>query len=390
MHKLWQLKQVVRVQGGLVVDRVNMFGGTSSGPIFISVNSLVAWVAKTERLVENLTYVDDSFGLEEVGNMSLYAPYGEEFPSQQTRLLQLWDEVGIPHKRKKQIFGSRLTILGIDVDLDLLSFTLPQESKDRLSAELEEWSQKGVRRKVKQWQQLAGWVNWALNVYPLLRPALNNIYGRLRGKAQESRMWANNAIREDLRWAKDKIDSSDGVCLVKSLAWEVSEATCIAFTDACPRGFAFWYPRESLGFVSSTPRETPATQITFYEALAVLSVLEDTRHCLPSGSKIIIYTDNFSTVAMFSSLRALPEYNCIVLRAAADIAFETDLQFRVLHVAGVENEVADALSREELVRAITLHPGLVIRPFKPFVRVDRHQLPPILQPPRASLGASAC
>jgi hypothetical protein len=362
MHKLWQLKQVIRVQGELMVDRVNMFRGTGSGPsgpIYISVNSLVAWVAENERSIESLTYVDDSFGIEEISNKKLYAPYGDEFPSQQTRLLELWDEIGIPHKQKKQVFGSKLTILGIYVDMDLLTFTLPQESKDRLSAELAEWSQKGVRKKIKQWQQLAGWVNWALNVYPLLRPALNNVYAKIGGKDQEARVWANNAIREDLMWAKLKVDSSDGVRLLKSVAWEVIEAMCVAKTDACPRGFAFWYPGKDLGFISSTPRETPETQIAFYEALVVLSALKDSSRRFPPDSRIVVFTDNFTTVAMFNSLWALPEYNCI-LKAAADIAFETGLQFRMLHVSGSENGVADALSRGQLMRALDLCPNLII------------------------------
>jgi len=43
----------------------------------------------------------------------------------------------------------------------------------------------------------------------------------------------------------------------------------------------------------------------FYEALAVLSVLYDARRLFPSHRKIVIYTDNFTMVVMFNSLRAL-------------------------------------------------------------------------------------
>ena len=32
MHKLWQLKQAIRIEGELSIDRVNVFGGSSSGP----------------------------------------------------------------------------------------------------------------------------------------------------------------------------------------------------------------------------------------------------------------------------------------------------------------------------------------------------------------------
>jgi hypothetical protein len=153
MHELWQLKQIVKVRDEYIVDRVNMFGGSASGPIFISVNVLVAWIADHIRDIEDLVYVDDSFGVEEEGCVVLYVPYGDVLPLQQARLLELWDELGVPHKRKKQVHGSQLTILGIEVDVNNLTFTLPQESKDRLSKELADWCRRGVRRKVKEWQQ---------------------------------------------------------------------------------------------------------------------------------------------------------------------------------------------------------------------------------------------
>ena len=378
------------MKDNLSVDRVNVFGGSSSGPIFISVNSLVAWVAQFERLIESLVYVDDSFGIEESGKMKFYSPYNHWFPTQQTCLLELWDELGIPHKLKKQIFGSELEVLGIEVNADSLTFTLPKESKDRLSEELLAWSNKGVRKKVKEWQQIAGWLNWTFNVFPLLRPSLNGVYDKLKGKEQDARVWANTNIREDLLWAKARLDELSGVRLFKSMMWEVDEATCVAETDACPQGFAFWYPSLSQGFSTTTPHDTPSNQIIFYEALAVLSVLEDTQHRFPSGSKIAIFCDNSVTVAMFNSLKALPEYNCI-LKAAVDILLRCDFQLRVLHVAGELNIVADALSRAEFMKALRAHPGLIIKTFEPYLRVDRRQQPPYLKTPRRlPLGSVSC
>ena len=387
VHELWQMKQIIKVQGKFIVDRVNIFGGSGSGPIFISLNSLVAWIARYERNIEDLVYVDDSFGVEEEGVVAKYEPYNEAYPLQQTRLLKLWDELGIPHKQKKQVYGCQLMVLGIEVDVEHLTFTLPSEAKEHLLKELSEWCGKGVRRKVKEWQQLAGWINWVLNVYPLLRPALNNIYAKIKGKEQEARVWANSAIREDLTWAKGKVDQLSGVRLLKSYTWEPEEATCVAKTDACPLGIAFWYPDKGLGFAASTPQGTPATQITFYEALAVLSALEEAQLRYPPESKILIYTDNFSTVAMFNSFKSLPEYNCI-LKAAVNILISADFRLRVLHIPGEDNVVADALSRSEFMRALRVHPGLTIRAFEPSHRVDRHQLPPTLQPPRQTLGAT--
>jgi len=132
----------------------------------------------------------------------------------------------------------------------------------------------------------------------------------------------------------------------------------------------------------------PATSIIFYEVLAVLSALYDAHQLLFSHSKIVIYTDNFTTVAMFNSLRALPEYNCII-QTAIDILLKGRHDLRVLHVSGEENEVADALSCSHFMRVMSLQPRLWILSFEPFVRVDHQQLPPLLQPPRVKLGAQS-
>jgi hypothetical protein len=254
MHLLWQVRQGVRILGKLVIDRVNVFGGSASPAIFISVHALVAWIAKHERLIDDLIYVDDLFGVEEEGQNVWYEPYKQHLPRQQARLLELWDELGIPHKQAKKIHGGCLPILGIEVDVNKLTLLLTKEAREQLEKELEEWSQQGIRRRVKEWQGVAGWLNWALNVYPLLRPALNSIYAKLKGKEQNMKIWTNNAIREDLEWAKEKVKESDGILLLKSLSWEVHESRCVLETDACPDGYAYWYPATKQGFTASTPK----------------------------------------------------------------------------------------------------------------------------------------
>jgi hypothetical protein len=107
MHPHWQIKQAVHIDGEFYIDRTNCFGSSASFAIFVSVNSLVTWIAKKHRGISSLiTYVDDSSGPAVAGNVSFYEPYDDFFPSPQVTLLRLWDELGIPHKRKKQIYGN--------------------------------------------------------------------------------------------------------------------------------------------------------------------------------------------------------------------------------------------------------------------------------------------
>ena len=122
-----------------------------------------------------MDYVDDSSGCNLQGNTLYYEPYGMHFPKHQTQLLLLWDELGIPHKLRKQVNGNPLTIIGISVDAQKMTLTLPDGAKKRLIDELKFWIQKPPKLssgsfKLKYWEQMAGWFNWALNIYPLLHP----------------------------------------------------------------------------------------------------------------------------------------------------------------------------------------------------------------------------
>jgi len=388
MHPHFQIKQVNTIGGQRYIDRNNSFGGSGSGALFIAVNSCVAWIAKRVKGINYLgTYVDDSSGCSTKNDLVLYEPYGKLFPRPQATLLGLWDELGIPHKEKKQLWGESLPIIGIHVDANKLEFTLTKDSRMKLSEELRCWSTEKKREKLRKWFQMGGWFNWALNAYPLLRPALNNFYPKLSGRKDSAlQVHINNAIREDFRWAADKLESSSGVLLLKSIHWGLSDATYVIYCDACPSGMGFWYPGLGIGFVSPTPTHENPLLIFYFEALCVLSALYDAHKRSPSGSRILIYTDNSNTVDIFNTLRALPDYNHLLL-TAVDILHEGHHDVRVLHVPGVENGVADALSRLQLTRALELVPGLKISPFQPWswTKVTGNKLS--FQPPRGALGA---
>jgi len=243
---------------------------------------------------------------------------------------------------------------------------------------LQSWAIKPMNRakphyQLKHWQQIGGWINWALNVYPLLRPCLNNFYAKLSGSHDPSRkIWVNNAVRDDLAWAARHIEASDGVHLLRSANWDLSSADVIVYCDACLDGMGFWYLSSLLGFYSPTPLDALNFPIFYFEALCVLCALQDVSSRVNCGSRVIIYTDNLNTVQIFNTLGCLPSYNHI-LRRSIDLLLSTGIDIRILHVPGKQNSVADALSQCNFEKALFLTSGLKISPF---------------QPPRWTLGAT--
>ena len=75
-NTLWQIKQVITIDGEWDIDYDNCFGGWGSAGIYISFDGLVTWIAKKVKLILDLwTYMDDSFGIDEYGNVVWYHHY---------------------------------------------------------------------------------------------------------------------------------------------------------------------------------------------------------------------------------------------------------------------------------------------------------------------------
>jgi hypothetical protein len=95
MHPLWQIKQIVTIDGDCDVNWNNCFGGCGSPGIYISFDGLVTWIARNIKFIPDLwTYMDDSFGIDDNRNMVWYHLYNKHMPGNQVQLLSLWDQYG--------------------------------------------------------------------------------------------------------------------------------------------------------------------------------------------------------------------------------------------------------------------------------------------------------
>ncbi|RDB27277.1 hypothetical protein Hypma_004297 [Hypsizygus marmoreus] len=374
VHPYWQIKQINTIDGFRHVDRNGAFGGRGTGSFWISFNALVTWIAIHVKLILFLcAYSDDSFGPNDTLDVAFYPPYHKYMPSNQVKLLLLWDELGIPHKEKKQIFGNPLKIIGIIVDADLMTMTLPSDRLADLLQELAKFTKydnhKSPSFTLKVWQRLAGWLNWSFNVFPLLRPCLNNVYPKISFHgpvSPEKKLYVNAAIRSDLLWASEHLKSATGVRVLRALHWSPELADVTIYCDACLDGMGFYYPQLDLGYYSPVPLDSPSQDIFYFEALCVISALQHaTSRFDPSFPlRLVIFTDNANSVNIFSTLYSLPPFTPI-LKLACDILIKSEHQLRVLHVPGASNRVADAISRAQFVQALDLVPSMTISSFQP-------------------------
>ena len=63
-----------------------------------------------------------------------------------------------------------------------MTVTMPVQSRCDLVEAVRAFANVGQRRSLREFQRLAGWMNWALNAYPLLRPSMSLLYSKMAGK----------------------------------------------------------------------------------------------------------------------------------------------------------------------------------------------------------------
>jgi hypothetical protein len=150
----------------------------------------------------------------------------------------------------------------------------------------------------------------------------------------------------------------------RSFVWVPGLSIITVFCDTSLQGLGSQYPQQATAFYAPVPSKTAREIIFYFEALAVASACNDLNSTMGHCSKIVIYTDSMNTVNIFNSFRCQPEFNPL-LRHCVDIMINKEFQIRVLHVPGVQNTVADAISRGEFDKARALIPSLQISTFQP-------------------------
>ena len=300
-------------------------------------------------------------------------PYHKFMPRNQVKLLELWDELNIPHKEKKQVFRLSLTVIGIKVDANALSMTMPANTLNELVTAVHEFINTNHQFTLCERQRLAGWINWSLSIFPLLWPSLNNFYAKINGKCAPNKyIRINNAVHANLLWAIQHLESSPSVCLIHHLQWEISSTDIIIYCDMCLDGIGFWLPDKCIGYYSPVPKTQRMSRSSTLKLSASYQryIMQLISYACPPSLHVLIYTDNDNTVAIFNTLRCLPQYNPI-LSDAATVSMASDIHLRVLHIPGDLNYVANVISHKKFSLAQQYVPGITIlvSSFQP------HQLP---------------
>lgn len=290
-HPIWQLHQVVTVDGRFHLVRRLILGTRTSPRCWCSLSGLLNWAAWQLGIPDLHDYMDDFFGWDFNRNLVLF--HGKQRPHRQVQLLVFWDYIACPFDDKKQEHGTSLKIIGFWVDITRGSMSLSPDSITLMVADISGFLAHPSRKPpLRDWQRLAGYLNWALNVLPWARPALTEMYRKMRGKSISFRGIPINAeVKQDLTWFTTVAEQCIGIRFADAQSWADSDADFVGWTDASNLGLSFVYAGNGFTYQLRPPAATaPKTDIFFRELLAILCLIHHAASMSSPPRRILIHS----------------------------------------------------------------------------------------------------
>ena len=281
------------------------------------------------------SYLDDLIGVEEESRgIEAYLSLGI-----------LLEELGLLENKQKACPPSMVQIvLGIEINTVEGTLSVPQDKMIEILELLVEWRKK-VKTNKTDLQSLIGKLQFVTKCVRQSRIFLNRLLDVLRSIKSDRCIKLSEDFMKDLCWWDTFMDEFNGVTYFPATVW--SEPDVVFSTDSCLSGCGGFYDREY--FHSSYPDSiiNQGLPIHCLEMLAVLiAVRLWGRYC--SSGKIQIFCDNEPVVRVINSSKTKDKFLATCLRELWLEVSKYAFELRAVHLSGVENRVADWLSRWDL------------------------------------------
>ena len=319
-------------RGEFFVDCSLVMGCKSAAMMCQRATSAVTMFLEAEG-VYTVAYLDDFAGCADVESA------GRAF-----RVLgQMLKDLGLEESEKKSLApASRMEFLGITFDTVSMTLEVTPARLLEIKALLLVWLDKKSATK-KELQSLIGKLQFTARCVPAGRLFISRLLDHLRGlKASTHRKRLGAEFRKDLLWWTQFVDVFNGVSIMLSQEWLKPDS--VFATDACLTGGGGWVQGEYFKVQFPSFIVEQSWHINSLELLVLLVALKLWSYRL-RGLKVRVYCDNESTVSVLNSGRCRDTVMLSLLREVVFVCAESSCMVRAVHVSGVNNRLADSLSR---------------------------------------------
>ena len=330
------------------VDRNLAMGLSSSCKIFECFSSALEWIARVKLNITGILHLLDDFLLVSK-SLSSCADNLRAF-------LQTCDDIGVPMAPEKTVGPSFvLSFAGIELDTINMEARLPDDKLAKCRSLIREFL---PRKKVTltELQSLIGLLNFTCSVIvpgrTFLRRLINLTVGVTRPRYF---IRLNRETKADLRLWLNFLESYNGKSFFLDYIW-LSSAKLHLYTDASGSlGYgavfgAHW-------FYGPWPISWLGRNIIVLEMFPIVISVSIWASDL-ANKCILFHTDNQGLVEVINKKTTKDRQLLVLLRELVLQCLKHNILFRAVHVPGVHNVKADALSRLQVTRFKSLDQGM--------------------------------
>ncbi len=336
-------------EGRYYFHRTLPFGLRSSCHLWERYATAAEWViTHVFGVVDIIHYVDDSFLAAATEEACLHC-------LRQTKLA--YDELGVPDAPDKtEGPTTRLTFLGIQIDSQAMTVSLDQPKLDAIRLLLREWAGRETCS-LRQLQSTIGTLAWAAQVVRHGRTFLQHMRDLAAAHQHSPRphdvtsIPLTEDIRDDLDWWERYMAQWNGIGLLWEEEWINDSSLLQPHTDACVEGYAAvcgaeWFHGTWTAEHHRLAQDDSMTRDSMpWKELYAIVAAASTWGQRWTRRRVVFFTDCMPVVQALTKGASRTRRIMQLIRILHFIAAQHHFVYRVKHIPGVENAIADELSR---------------------------------------------
>ena len=341
----------IKWKGKYYIDKCLPFGLRSAPYLFNKVADALEWILRHYFKVNHtFHYLDDFFFAGPAGSLACRRALQD--------MLSLCTALQAPLKAEKIVAPTTcLVLLGIELDTILMRARLPEEKLSALLEELRGFNSlhlnEGLCTK-RRLLSLIGKLAFACKVVPAGRIFLRRLLDLAHSREElDVPFPLSTEAREDILWWLKFARSWNGTAFFLDPTWTPAHQLQL-FTDAAGTlGYgAYW---NGAWFSKAWPPHLLQKPIEWKELYAIVMAAE-TWGSQWSGKRLLFHCDNQAIVEIWQSGLSRSSDLMRLVRALFFVAARHNFNVIIRHIPGIDNCIADSLSRLQLTRFRTLAP----------------------------------
>lgn len=344
----WPIEVNGQIVTGYFFDAFLPFGLRSSPALFLKFIKALKFVMQ-ERHAETIwNYLDDFFTCGPCSPSTICSKNLDI-------MLKACGDLGFKVNPAKTVKPTTvLTLLGIELDSARQEARIDESRLEDTMSMLAQWETRRSCKK-RQLQSLIGKLHFICKVCRPGRTFLRrmiNLLSRAAHPTHHIRLTAS--FKKDVQWWMKFLPDWNGCSFFHDDQWILSTSLQL-FTDASRDAFGAYFMGDWLMGSFKCHKIPLSRSIAFKELYAICAALSAWAYKL-SSKNILFHCDNMSVVHILTTGTSKCNHIMSLVRYLFYVCATHNIMLRVVHIAGVDNSIADSLSRLQIDKFRQLDP----------------------------------